>query len=83
MTMYDKKLRAIRLFLDSIPGDLDEGGDSQLCMDLVEESAISILDSRFMMFASGLLEEFLLEYLQVRRYEYGLIDKDGWETAKR
>ena len=74
--MYDTKLRAIRSFLDSIPGDINEGGDSQYCMDLVEEAAIGILDSRFMEFQPGLLEAFLLDYLRVRQYEYGLIDVD-------
>jgi hypothetical protein len=72
--MYDKQLRAIRLFLDAIPGEIDDSADNQLCMDLVEEAGISILDSRFMEFAEGLLEEFLLDYLRVRQYEYGLID---------
>ncbi len=74
--MYDKKLRDIRLFLDSIPSALDEGGENQLCMDLIEEAGISILDSRFMEFQPGLLEAFLLDYLRMRQYEYGLIDMD-------
>jgi hypothetical protein len=83
MTMYDKRLREIRLFLDSIPGDVDETGDSQYCFDLVEERAIDLLDSRFMEFEGGLLEEFLLQYLLLRRYEYLLVDMDCPEPVER
>lgn len=81
--MYDNKLREIRLFLDSLPGGNDEGADSQHCFNLVEEAAISVLDSRFMDFEKGLLEEFLLDYLRVRQYEYGLINLDCPEPVER
>jgi hypothetical protein len=81
--MYNVKLREIRLTLDNIPGDIDETADSQICLNLVEETAISILDSRFMEFEKGLLEEFLLDYLRVRQYEYGLIDMDCPEPVER
>jgi hypothetical protein len=81
--MYDKKLREIRLLLDSIPGDIEENADSQHCFNLVEEAAISVLDSRFMDFEDGLLEEFLLDYLRVRQYEYGLINLDCPELVER
>lgn len=81
--MYDKRLRKIRLFLDAIPGDIDETGESQYCFDLVEERAIEVLDSHFMEFESLLLEDFLLHYLLLRRYEYGLIDTDHPEPVER
>jgi hypothetical protein len=81
--MYDKNLRGIRLLLDSIPGDIEETADSQYCFDLIEETAISILDGRFTQFENGLLEEFLLDYLRVRQYEYGLIDMDCPEPVER
>jgi hypothetical protein len=83
MTMYDKQLREIRLFLDSIPGDIDETANSQYCFDLVEEAGISILDSRFMTFENGLLEEFMLQYMLLRRYEYGLVDMDNPQLIER
>jgi hypothetical protein len=81
--MYDKKLRDIRLFLDTIPGDIDESSDSQYCYDLLEEVAIEVLDSRFMEFESGLLEDFILNYALLRRYEYQLVDIDSLEPVER
>jgi hypothetical protein len=81
--MYDKQLREIRLFLDSIPGDIDNTADSQYCFDLVEEAAISILDSRFMTFENGLLEEYMLQCMLLRRYEYGLVDMDNPQLIER
>jgi hypothetical protein len=81
--MYDKRLREIRMLLDTIPGDVDETGDSQYCFDLVEERAIDLLDSTFMEFKSLLLEDFLLQYLLLRRYEYGLVDMDCPEPVER
>jgi hypothetical protein len=81
--MYDKQLREIRLFLDSIPGEIDNTADSQYCFNLVTELAVEILDGSFMEFEDGLLEEFLLDYLRVRQYEYGLIDMDCPEPVER
>jgi hypothetical protein len=81
--VYDKKLRDIRLFLDSAPGDIEESADSQYCFDLVEELAIEVLDSRFSEFEDGLLEEFLLQYLLLRRYEYQLVDMDYPDPVER
>ena len=71
--MYDKNLREIRMFLDSIPGDIEKTADSQICFNLVEEIAIEVLDSRFIEFESCLLEKFLLDYLRVRQHEYALM----------
>ena len=81
--MYDKRLREIRMFLDGIPGDVDETGDNQYCFDLVEERAIDVLDSRFMEFDSLLLEDFILNYLLLRRYEYGLVNLECPEPVER
>ncbi len=81
--MYDKNLREIRMFLDSIPGDIEETADSQICFNLVEEIAIEVLDSRFIEFESCLLEKFLLDYLRVRQREYALIDIDSPEPLRR
>jgi hypothetical protein len=81
--MFDKQLREIRQMLDSIPGDDNETDDNQYCFDLVEERAILLLDSRFMEFESLLLEDFLLNYLLLRRYEYGLVDMDCPDPVER
>jgi hypothetical protein len=81
--MYNKELRKIRLFLDSIPGEDNETDDNQYCFDLVEEQAISILDSRFSEFEDGLLEEFLLNYTLLRRQEYLLIDMECPDPVER
>ena len=81
--MYDKRLREIRLMLDTIPGDVDETGDNQYCFNLVEERAILLLESQFVEFENLLLEDFLLQYLLLRRYEYGLVDMDCPEPVER
>jgi hypothetical protein len=81
--MYNKELRKIRLLLDSIPGEDNETDDNQYCFDLVEELAIEVLDSRFSEFEDGLLEEFLLQYLLLRRYEYQLVDMDCPDPVER
>ena len=67
-------LRDIRHELDAIPGDMECLGNPQLCFDLVEERAISILDSRHTDFAPGVLEDHLLGYLHLRLREYGLLE---------
>jgi hypothetical protein len=72
--MKPANLRDIRRELDAVPGDIDCLGDLQLCLALVTERAILILDSRHSDFAPGLLEEYLLAYLLLRRAEYGLME---------
>jgi hypothetical protein len=67
------RLRNIRTELDGISGD-DVTVEHQHCFDLVEERAISILDSQHSDFTPGLLQEYLMSYLYLRQMEYGLID---------
>ena len=74
--MYARELKKIRQFLDSISAAEENAADPQHCFDLVEEAAISILDSQFMDFPEepepGLLCCYLEIYLRLRRLEYGL-----------
>ena len=78
--MSARELMKIRQFLDSIPGAEENAADPQHCFDLVEEAAISILDSQFMDFVEepepGLLCSYLENYLRLRRLEYGLEPTD-------
>ena len=67
------QLMKIRKSLDALPGDCGSNVSDQLSYDIVEERAISILDSRYMDFESGVLQEFMMSYLYVRQIEYNLI----------
>jgi hypothetical protein len=67
------RLRTIRAELDGISGE-ELTVNHQYCFDLVEERAISILDSQHTDFTPGLLQEYLMSYLYLRQMEYGLID---------
>lgn len=81
--MCNHPLREIREQLDALPGKAAPPGDPLRCYEAVEERAISVLDSRFSEFEDGLLEEYLLHYLLLRRYEYSLVDLENPDPVER
>ncbi len=81
--MNGNRLRDIRRMLDALPLDPDKCRDDQDRFDRVEEVAIQVLDGQFAAFPDGVLEDYLLTYLHLRRYEYGLVDLDSPEPVER
>jgi hypothetical protein len=71
--MDTQKLIEVRASLDALPGDTTGCTTGQNCYDIVEERAIAILDSQFMDFPDGMLQEYLMSYLYLRQIEYDLI----------
>ena len=71
--MTHRDIAAVRARLEKavglLPGEPACPAEAYLSHESV---AIAILDSEYMDFESGLLEEYLLTYLQLKRFELGL-----------
>ncbi len=56
----------------AITASLDDCSTPLEKYQLYEETAIAILDSEFMEYPDGLLEDYLMDYLASKRQEFGL-----------